>query len=82
MANLTLKVDDQVLLHARIRALEEGTSVNELVRKYLETFAVSREEPIRAMRGILRIAAVSQSGSGGRKWKREDLYDRPGLRRY
>ena len=38
MANVTLAVDDDVLRRARIRALEQGTSVNALIREYLESF--------------------------------------------
>jgi predicted HicB family RNase H-like nuclease len=36
VANLTLTIDDEVLKKARIHALERGTSVNALVREYLE----------------------------------------------
>jgi len=36
VANLTLTIDEDLLRRARIRALEQGTSVNARVRKYLE----------------------------------------------
>lgn len=39
MANLTRSVDDELLRRARMRALELHTSVNALVRDYLESFA-------------------------------------------
>ena len=32
MANLTLVIDEDVLRRARVRALQQGTSVNALVR--------------------------------------------------
>jgi hypothetical protein len=35
MSNLTISVDEAVLKQARMRALEEGTSVNALLRDYL-----------------------------------------------
>jgi hypothetical protein len=77
MANLTLKIEGEMLRKARIRALEDGTSVNEVVRKYLESYAVPRAQRLRAMRRILALAERSKAGSGsGRKWKREELYDR------
>jgi tetratricopeptide (TPR) repeat protein len=41
MANLTIVIDDDVLRRARIRALEQGTSVNAILRGYLETFAAA-----------------------------------------
>lgn len=37
--NLTLAVDDDTLKRARIRALQENTSVNAVVREYLTTDA-------------------------------------------
>ena len=37
--NVTLSVDDEVILRARRRAEALGTSVNQLVREYLERLA-------------------------------------------
>ena len=82
MTNLTITVDEQTLKRARIRALEEGTSVNAVLRDYLETYAgVSREQK-EALQRILADARKGGTGSGpgGRKWTREELYDREGLR--
>jgi hypothetical protein len=76
MANLTLKIDEKLLLRARIRALEQGTTVNELVRKYLSQYAVPRADRMRALKRFLEIAEESKASSGGRRIKREDLYDR------
>lgn len=39
MSNLTISVDDQVLKRARIRALEQGSSVNAVLRELLEAYA-------------------------------------------
>lgn len=39
MANLTLSVDDELLRAARVRAVSEGTSVNEICRKAIEAYA-------------------------------------------
>jgi hypothetical protein len=36
MTNLTITVDEQTLKRASMRALEEGTSVNAVLREYLE----------------------------------------------
>ena len=37
--NVTFKVDQQVLLYARWRALKEGTSVNAVVEAFLAEYA-------------------------------------------
>lgn len=77
MANLTLSVDDDVLRRARIRALEEGTSVNALVRDYLVRLAHDASQRT-ALEEFLAIAEASHASSGpeGRQWTRDELYDR------
>lgn len=39
MANLTITVDEATLKRARLRALEEDTSVNRVLAAYLEEYA-------------------------------------------
>jgi len=77
MANLTITVDDGTLKRARMRALEEDTSVNAVLREYLEEYAGGRLEQIEAARRIIQASRESRSssGPGGRKWKREDAYE-------
>lgn len=77
MTNLTLTVDEETLRRARIRALEQGTSVNALVREYLRqlagrsTSADGIAEFFAATRG-----AGAGSGAEGRTWTRDELYER------
>ncbi len=81
MANLTITVDEETVKRARIRALEERTSVNALVRGYLEEYSGIRRERREAGRKLLELVKKSQAGSGGKGLpKREDLYDRPIMR--
>ncbi|MGK2940016.1 MAG: DUF6364 family protein [Solirubrobacteraceae bacterium] len=77
MANLTLSIDDDLLRRARIRALERDTSVNSVVREFLEEYA-GKSPAEEGMRQFLELAARSQasSGPGGRTWTRDELYDR------
>jgi hypothetical protein len=79
--NLTLTIDEATLRRARIRALEEGTSVNAVVREHLDRYAGASAED-RARRRFLELARRSRAGSGpeGRTWTREELYDRKILR--
>ncbi len=39
MANMTIAIDDQLLRAARIEAVQQGTSVNEICRQAIEAFA-------------------------------------------
>ena len=76
MANLTIAIDDDLLRQARIRALEHGTSVNAILREYLCNFAGKGSVHDQAVRGLNEIADRVQSGSGGRCWTRDELYER------
>jgi len=72
-----LSVDDELLRRARMRALELRTTVNALVRDYLEGLA--GENPARhALAEFLDVAGSvhASSGAGGRGWRRVDLYER------
>ena len=77
MANLTIVVDEGTLKKARIRALEEGTSVNAVLREKLEEYAGARRKQMEALERILEDARKGGSGSGpgGRTWTRDEIYE-------
>jgi hypothetical protein len=81
MANVTVSIDPQVLHRARVRAAQEGTSVNAVIAHHLERYA-DADDAVLALSEILELAASADAGSGagGRRWTREDLHDRAGLR--
>ena len=76
MANLTITIDEDVLKKARMRALEQGTSVNALIREYLETFTGTRREHETTVAEILNLSKKSRSRRGSKRWTRDDLHDR------
>ena len=43
MTNLTISLDEAVIRKARIRAIQEGTSVSAKVREFLSRYAVSND---------------------------------------
>ena len=76
MANLTLSIDDDLLRQARIKALERGTSVNAIVRDYLQRLVgQDAQDPLTTFFEIGDRSGAS-SGSAGRSWTRDELYDR------
>jgi len=81
MANLTITVDDVLLKRARIKALEDGTSVNALLREYLEGY-IGAQRTQRALTGFAELAERIDASSGptGRTWSRDDLHERPARR--
>lgn len=76
MANLTITIDDEALKKARLKALEQGTSVNALLRGYLESYAGVHGRQQQAARVILGLASRSRARSGGASWTRDDLHER------
>lgn len=77
--NVTLSIDDEVLTRARELATRRGTSVNQLIRDYLEELAadLSAEEVLGELENLWQTSA---GDSAGRSWTREDLHERTGVR--
>lgn len=73
MANLTIAVADDVLRRARVRAAEQGTSVNAVLRDSLERYAATGASE-RATQRFLELAH-ERSGRSDGPWSREELYD-------
>lgn len=73
--NITLSIDDEVIHRARQRADALGTSVNQLVREYLEQLAGKRDAAIRAEE-FARLSLLSHGDSKGWKFNREEIHER------
>jgi hypothetical protein len=74
--SLTLVIEEELLLAARKVALEQRTSVNQLVREFLSALV---REPAHRRLARARLAAAFQRGIvrvGDRSWTRDDLYER------
>ena len=73
--NVTLSIDDQVIHEARRRAEAMGTSVNQLVREYLEQL-VGKTDPHADAAEFERLSRAAQGNSSGWKFNREELHER------
>ena len=73
--NITLSIDEQVILEARRRAEAVGTSVNQLVRDYLEQLA-GKTDPNADAAEFERLSRAAQGNSRGWKFNREELHER------
>jgi Family of unknown function (DUF6364) len=73
--NVTLSIDDDVMKEARRRAEAMGTSVNQLVRDYLEQFT-GRTDPGSVAAEFERLSRSSNGKSRGWKFNREELHER------
>jgi hypothetical protein len=76
MANLTIVIEGDTLKRARLRALEEGTSVNAVVRDYLADYAGMKARKEQAINDLLRLSQSTNSRRGRRRWTRDDLHRR------
>jgi hypothetical protein len=75
MANLTLSIQDRLLERAREVAASQGTSLNGLVRGFLESIAA--EPPAGDQADELRRLFLSSCGdSKGWRFNRDELHER------
>lgn len=71
-----ITVDEETLKRARIRALQEDTSVSAALREHLESYAGFRRERREAGRRFPDLALSSAMSSGGKGFpNREELYE-------
>ncbi|MCW5724325.1 MAG: hypothetical protein KIS81_05150 [Maricaulaceae bacterium] len=82
MGNLTLRIDARLLAKARAFAAAQGTTVNALIREHLTRLTSRHDRAAQARRELAEMARSEDYtfDTGGWKWNREDLYDRPSLR--
>ena len=77
MTNLTISLDESIVRSARIRAIQEGTSLSAKVREYLANYAnVPISVSLPAGSAFLEAAKKSKANTKGAKWSRADAYDR------
>ena len=73
--NVTLSIDDAVIREARKRAEKMGTSVNQLIRDYLEQFAGKRDVK-RDLEEFERLSRAAKGDSKGWKFNRDEIHER------
>ena len=73
--NITLSIDDAVVQRTRQQAEALGTSVNQLVRDYLEQLAGVRD-PVAEAEEFTRLSRIAPGNSRGWKFNREEIHER------
>jgi Family of unknown function (DUF6364) len=74
--NVTLSINDEVIREAKRRAEAMGTSVNRLVREFLEQFAGQSTPLAEAAAEFEELSRNSRGDSRGWKFDREELHER------
>ena len=74
--NLTMAIEEDLLLAARKVALEQRTSVNQLVREFLTTLVETAGRRKLARARMARRFRTGVVEVGERTWTRDELYER------
>ncbi len=73
MPNITISLNEDLLKSGRRYAEKHQTSVNALIRKLLEQTV--RSDSNDWIEECFSLMDRAKANSGGRRWKREDVYD-------
>jgi predicted transcriptional regulator len=76
MANVTLKVDDEILKKARELASRRNTSINAIVRQTLEDLVTKDRSRKAALEGLESLWQKPGARIGKKKWTRDELHER------
>ena len=74
--NITLAIDDELVKSARQVARAMGKSMNQVVREYLEHLT-DRDRAEQDVRELRRLSKEGGGHSGGRRFSREEIHERP-----
>jgi hypothetical protein len=74
MKNVTISIDDRLLQSSREYAHRQKTSLNTMIRNYLET--VSSNPSNSWIAECFALMDRHPVSSKGKTWRREELYDR------
>ena len=75
MKNITLSLDEDVLMAVRRYAAEHGSSVNRLVRDFLSQIAKREDRARQARQRIREMSRRSKVRVGTKSWRREQLHE-------
>ncbi len=76
MRNVTIALDEATLREARRIAAERSTTLNALIREFLERLTVRESQARKARRRIAELCRESTAEVGERNWTRDELHER------
>lgn len=76
MKNVTLALDEKIVREARRIALERSTSLNAMIREFLEDLTQKESRAADARQRIAELCAESRAEVGSRTWTRDELHER------
>jgi hypothetical protein len=76
MKNLTIALDEATLREARRIAANRSTSLNALIREFLERLTERESHSRTARRRIAELVRDAKAEVGERRWTRDELHER------
>ncbi len=76
MKNVTIALDEATLREARRIAAERSTSLNALIRGFIERLTLRESHARQARRRIAELVRDSRAEVGERNWTRDELHER------
>jgi metal-responsive CopG/Arc/MetJ family transcriptional regulator len=76
MKNVTIALDESLLREVRRIAADRSTSLNAMIREFLEELAERESRAVQARRRIVELCRTAQAEVGPRTWTRDDLHER------
>jgi metal-responsive CopG/Arc/MetJ family transcriptional regulator len=76
MKNVTIALDESLLREARRIAAERSTTLNAMIREYLQELAERESQAVRARHRIVELCRESRAEIGPRTWTRDELHER------
>ena len=76
MKNVTLALDESLLREVRQIAADRSTSLNAMIRGFLEELAARESHAAQARKRIVELCRATRAEVGPRTWTRDDLHER------
>jgi metal-responsive CopG/Arc/MetJ family transcriptional regulator len=76
MKNVTIALDESLLREARRIAADRSTTLNAMIREFLEELARRESHALEARRRIVELCRETKAEVGSRTWSRDELHER------
>ena len=76
MTNVTLSINEDDLKQARLQALQDGTSLNSIIRDFVKSYIGQTKRYQQVTSRLLQHAESSTFELGNKTWTRDELYER------
>ena len=76
MKNVTIALDESLIREARRIAADRSTTLNAMIREFLQQLAERESHAVQARRRIVELCRESRAEVGPRNRTRDDLHER------